>query len=462
MQVGMQLGVLAVLARLVEPGAFGLVAAAYIAIDFCQLISEAGAASAVIHRATLDREFVGTAWVSSVAIALVFFALLAVSAAPVAEFLDMPELPPVLHSLGLVFVLMGAARVPEALLQRELRFRTLMKVNIGCQLLGYVIPAVLLALLGFGVWALVLGTLLQWALKSACLAALVQKDWGWRFSWQSLREMLNYGLGITKEKIWNYVVVQGDRFIVGKRLGPESLGQYHVMAVALLPSRYFGDVVDNVFFPVMARIREQPQRLISMWLNLVTNCFIFMFGVGVFLAANGRTIVEVAFGPNWVAAATAFQILCLGTGFIIVIRVSDSLNRAIGQVHKTAARKMINAVVFVPAVWMAARYELLGVCIALVVLQIFNAALQFELAWRGLGVPRELALPHILRVCQSMAIVLVLNGAIFFASDYWGIASRLQLFGSTVLHGVIALVLFWPLIQLWRSDFTNATRDLSA
>lgn len=454
LQVTLQLLVLALLARMLDPQAFGLVAASYIAIDLCQLLSEAGASAAVIHREQLDREFVGTAWSTSIAIGIFLFAVLALVSAPVSTFLNMADLQPVLVSLGGVFVLMGIARVPEALLQRELKFATLMKVNLTSQALGYALPAIVLALLGFGVWALVSATLLQWTIKTTLLCMITRGSYAPSFSSTALREMLAFGLGITKEKIWSYLIVQGDRFIIGRRLGADVLGQYHVMAVALLPSRYFGDVVDNVFFPVMARMREDRERLIATWLSLVTNCFVFMFGVGLFLATNGETIVRLAFGERWLAVTMVFQILCLGAGAQIVGRTGDSVNRALGQVHETARRKMVNALLFLPSAWFASSYGLVGVCFALLGIQIVNALLQTRLAWHGLGIAWHQAAPSIRRALTGTVSVLALN-ALFL----WGAASLqpawwLTLAASLLAHVMLALLLFWPLVRLWRSGST--------
>lgn len=449
-QVTMQLLVIALLARLLEPQAFGLVAAAYITIDLCQLLSEAGASAAVVYRQRIDREFVGTAWLTSIAIGVFLFAVLVLAAAPIAGVLAMPELPPVLMALGGVFVLMGISRVPEALLQRELRFAALMKINLASQVIGYVLPAVVLALMGCGVWALVAGTLLQCLIKAVYVGTGAYRSWGLKYSRSASRELLGFGMGITKERLWNYVVVQGDRFVIGRRLGAETLGQYHVMAIALLPSRYFGDVIDNVFFPVMARMRHDRERLTTTWLNLITNCFVFMFGAGMFMAANGEAIVSLVFGERWLTQNAVFQVLATGAGFRIISRVSDSLNRALGLVHETAHCKMINALLFLPCVWIAASYGLVSVCIVLIALQAFNACLQLHLAWRGLGLTSGRVSASLRRAVIAVVVVLLVNGIVIVGTEDLGMSALHALLLSLLAHVAIGPILFWPLVRHWR------------
>jgi PST family polysaccharide transporter len=327
-----------------------------------------------------------------------------------------------------------------------------MKINLSAQVVGYALPATVLALLGFGVWALVVAMLLQWGIKAGLLCLVTRGRHAPCYSAPALREMLSFGFGITKEKIWNYVIGQGDRFIIGRRLGAEALGQYHVMAVALLPTRYFGDVMDNVFFPVMARMRDDRARLASTWLDLVSNCFVFMFGVGVFLSANGEAIVRLAFGERWLESAPVFRILCLGAGFTIVTRLSDALNRALGQVHQTARRKMANAMIFVPVVWFGAGYGLTGVCVALVSMQVLNAVFQCQLACEGLGSSGGSAHLAIRRALSGAVVVFIVNGVILAATAYVEIREWLELLAAVSVNLIAGALFFKPLMTIWRNN----------
>jgi O-antigen/teichoic acid export membrane protein len=187
-QAVMQMVVLSVLARLVEPAAFGLVAMANVAIAFGQLLSEAGAGSAVVQRQKpITNTFISAAFMLSVGIGVVLFAAQAVLSSWLEAFFGMPGLQPVLIALGLIFVIMGAGRVCEALLQREMQFAALMKINFAAQVLGYAAPAVVLALLGFGVWALVGATLLQALLRTTLYMFFTRRGFGVRTSWTDVR-----------------------------------------------------------------------------------------------------------------------------------------------------------------------------------------------------------------------------------------------------------------------------------
>lgn len=297
-----------------------------------------------------------------------------------------------------------------------------------------------------------LATLLQWSIKAGLLCLITRGRHSPCYSAPALREMLSFGFGITKEKIWNYVIGQGDRFIIGRRLGAEALGQYHVMAVALLPTRYFGDVMDNVFFPVMARMRDNRAQLASTWLELVSNCFVFMFGMGVFLAVNGETIVRLVFSERWLESAAVFQILCLGAGFTIITRLSDAVNRALGQVHQTARRKMGNAMIFVPVVWFGAGYGLTGVCAALVLMQVLNAVLQCQLACEGLGVCGVSAHVAIRRALSGAALVVTVNGVILATATYVEIHAWLELLAAVAVNLGAGAVFFRPQMTLWSNS----------
>lgn len=451
-QAATQVVVLAVLARLIEPGAFGLMAMAGVAIAFGQLLSEAGAAAAIVQRKDpLDGPFVGAAYTLSVGIGLVLFIGQAVLSKPLESFFGMRGLAGILVVLGAVFVFNSIARVPEAILQRELRFSALMKITLVAQILGYAVPAILLATAGFGVWALVAGTILQGILRMGLLLVVGRRGGEWVLSWAAIREVGTFGLAMTKIRFWNYVMEFGDRFIIGKRLDVEALGQYQVITqLARMPGQYLGNVLDAVFFPVMSRLQERREAMSRTYLELASSSYILMLGVGLYLAANGEIVVNIALGERWMAAVPLFQVICLGSGFRIMSRMGDVANRALGQVYAASIRKMILALVYIGAVLVAIPYGLLTVCIAVVACQLFGAVIISSLVWKGMGLRwREVRRPLGRSVLWSLALVTV-NLGLVFGPLRDGLPAGAMLALSTVLHAVLGFIFLGPILRLWR------------
>lgn len=464
-QALIQVGLLALLARLLEPQAFGLVAMANVAIAFGQLLSEAGAAAAVVQREKpLDSPFVSAAFLTSIGIGLSLFVIQILLASTLEHFLGMEGLRPVLIALGVVFVINGFSRVSEAILQRDLRFATLMKVNFSAQMLGYVLPSILLALAGYGVWALVWATLLQALFKSVLLFLIVRGGYGLIASRSAFWEVAGFGLGMTKIKFWNYVMQQGDRFIIGRRLDADALGQYQVITqLARMPGQYAGNIIDAVFFPVMARLQTDQKRLTMVYLTLASHSFVLMIGLGLFMAANGELLVRLILGERWLPAVTLFQVFCLGAGVRIVTRIGDCVNRALGQVYAASMRKMTMAIVYLLLVWLAVPHGLLMICVAVVVAQLLGALIISHLAWQGIGLKWDESVAFLARSMIWSLGLLGLNGGLLLLKSWVGWSAVLVLVLSTTVHAALAAVYLGPLISLWRNGMLKSeARSLPA
>src|SRR2546426_696852 len=154
---GLQLVVLAVLARLVSPADFGVVSAALVVIGFSAIVSQLGLGPALVQRPDLEPRHVDTAFTASVLFGLALGGVLWAVAPAVAGFFRTPGVAPVMRALAWVFPLQGLGTTAESLARRDLQFRWLALLDAKAYGLGYGVVGVGLALPGWGVWAPVAG-----------------------------------------------------------------------------------------------------------------------------------------------------------------------------------------------------------------------------------------------------------------------------------------------------------------
>jgi O-antigen/teichoic acid export membrane protein len=167
-----QFGVTAVLARLLSPEDFGVIAAANIAITFMQVIAEGGVGSAIVQRSDLTPAFISAAMTVALMVGAGCYAVLVICAFPFQAFFAMPGLGVVVLALGLSSLVSGTCSVLEGLLQRNMGFGSLFRVNLVTSTAGYAVPAIGLALAGAGVWSLVAAALGRVTVKFLMLARL--------------------------------------------------------------------------------------------------------------------------------------------------------------------------------------------------------------------------------------------------------------------------------------------------
>jgi O-antigen/teichoic acid export membrane protein len=214
------------LARLLPPEDFGLAALALVVVGFVQTLAEMGLSSAVVHRQPLSERHIQAAFTLSVAFAAVLTAGLFGLAPYAAEVFRNPLLSAVLRAESPLFILMMLGMTARALLRRALDFRRLFLIEVGSYLAGYALVAMTLALLGFGVWSLVWGVLVQWGLAACLSLALSPHRLRPLWAVEETRELLAYGLAATLNALINHAARNADSLVIGRWLGASALGLY--------------------------------------------------------------------------------------------------------------------------------------------------------------------------------------------------------------------------------------------
>src|SRR5688572_9467833 len=215
----MQLGVLAVLGRVLTPADFGVLSAALVLVAFSSIVSHIGLGPALVQRPALEPRHVRTAFCTSLVLGGALGAALWFSAPLGGRFFQSAQVEPVLRVLSIVFPLQGLGAVAESLARRELRFRWLAQLDIKAYTAGHALVGVPLALSGWGVWALVAGQVVEAAARALLLLRTYRPVWGLPER-RAVGELMSFGVGFTIAKVANFFAVRGDNLVVGHFLGP--------------------------------------------------------------------------------------------------------------------------------------------------------------------------------------------------------------------------------------------------
>lgn len=339
-QAGLQLVALIILARLLTPKDFGVVAAALVVIGFTTIFSQLGVGPAVVQRKNIEVRHLRTAFTLSIIFGASLMGLLWLSAPMLSSFFRMPELTHVVQVLSTVFMLQGISVVSESLLHRELRFRTLAIAEVIAFAIGFGMVGIVLAVFDFGIWALVGANLGQAATKMAILLVSQPHPKKLLIERQAFNELMYFGGGFTLARIGNYLAGHGDDLVVGRCLGAEALGIYgRAHQLMVVPANLFGQVFDKVLFPVMARFQHRPERLGVAFRRGISLIGIVVLPLSAALFLLAQELVYVLLGSQWDEAVRPFQIFALSMLFRTSYKMSDSLCRATGAVYERAWRQ---------------------------------------------------------------------------------------------------------------------------
>jgi O-antigen/teichoic acid export membrane protein len=433
----LQLLVLGVMARLLSPADFGVVNTALVVVGFSQIFSQIGMGPALVQRPNLEPRHIQTAFVSSVLLGLILGALIWLAAPVGAAFFRMDRLEPVLKTLAWLFPIRGLASVAESLMQRDMRFRWLANREVVSYAVGYGLVGIGLALLGWGIWALVAAQM-GYAIVNAVLLLIGRPPtFRVRPERQAFSELLYFSGGFTAARTAMYLAHQGDNLVVGRELGSAALGVYgRAYQLMAMPAALFGDLLDTVLFPAMARVQGELQRLEKGYRRGLSLTALVMLPMSVVLYILAPELIHVVLGPRWTAVIVPFQIFAVGQLFRTSYKLSDSMARATGSVYRRAWRQLLYACLVMGGAWIGQHWGVEGACLGVLIAVTINFLLMAQLslsvssmswrsflsahgpalklsaavgviAWTSATVLRQSALPPVARLIVAGGVTLV-------------------------------------------------------
>jgi len=302
-------------ARILAPGDYGLVAMATVPIGLARLVEDLGLDAIIIQDRTLRPDQLASLAGSMLCLGVALTGSFVILAAPIASYFREPAVAAIVAALSVTFFLDAMQVLPRALLQRDLRFRTLAWLHgLQVTIAGVVVAGA--ATLRLGHWALVLNTLLSSAIITGILYALRPFQVGWPRQLGQIAGSLAAG--------WRMLVSRGawygysslDSAFIGRFLGKEALGIFgFAMTFASLPVTEVSAMISKVVPGVFSSIQDSPAKLRRYFLLLTETASYITLPMSVGLALTADDFIRLALGPRWEAVILPLQILCLYMAF---------------------------------------------------------------------------------------------------------------------------------------------------
>ena len=332
-----ELVVVAVLARYIDPDEFGIVAIATMVTTFATMLSEGGLGSALIQKTKITPTHIRVSFTIAMIMAVLFYLLILFFSYVVADFFKEPEVLKILQILGLIFLIKGCGITARSLLMRDLDFKRVMIADLSAYALGYALVSIVLAILGYGVWALVWSILIHNALSSLFFFVLRPHSLLPSLSLEPLRHLFYFGGGLTFSRVFHFLGNNADTLVVGKFLGATALGIYgRALRLMKAPVDKLGNIFDDVMFPALSSIQDNNRRIGKAYIGSIELSNLIMLPFSILMILLSHDMINVILGSKWEAAELPFQILMLSSAIKISVRMSDSLVRAVGTVYQSA------------------------------------------------------------------------------------------------------------------------------
>jgi O-antigen/teichoic acid export membrane protein len=381
-------------ARLLSPEDYGLMAMATVFTGLAAVLGELGLGAAIVQRKEVSAEALASSFWLSVGAGVLLAGFGMALAYPTAWAFGEARVIPITQLASVLFILNALQLVPQSLLVRGVRFR-----EIGFIELAAVVTASLsmlaMARLGFGVWTLVTGTIIQNVASLIILLAVSRWRPLPRFRSHEVKPYLAYGLRVAGSRSFFYIFSVADKAIVGRLFDAQALGYYSfAQQLASIPTDKIVSIFQQIAFPVFSRFQGDTERSADLF-RRVTRYIGFivapLFGGGVLL---GEELILVLLGEKWRPIVPLFRMFCLSQFVLAITVLSAVVHNAQGRPHWVLYLQIVNVSVVPASLYVASAHGFyaLGVpwvtafpaiCIGWTLLTLHK----LRIAWRSYAAP---------------------------------------------------------------------------
>jgi len=346
-QFALNMASLTILARLLTPRDFGLVAMVMTIMSFLQVFKDAGLSAATVQKEGITQAQVSNLFWVNIGLSGAVTLCVACSAPLIAWFYGEPRLIPITLALSLTFVLSGSSVQHLALLNRRMQFKTIALIQVGSMSIGVAI-GLGMAWLNYGYWSLV-GLNMGTALSTFAFTWMFSP---WRpqfFTRRSkTRPLLNFGASLAAGTFLHNLSRGTDSLLVGRFFGADAIGIYSRGTVLLIrPLDQIMVALNSVFVPALSRLQTQPERYRLAFLKVFEAIALVSFPLTALLLALAHPLTLVLLGPKWDKAAVIFACFTLVAVFYPLNNVASWLFATQGRGRESLVGFSISSVIAV-------------------------------------------------------------------------------------------------------------------
>lgn len=402
-----------VLARLLAPRDFGLVAIALVVGMFLDHLKDVGTGSALIQRSVISHAIINAVFWLNVAIGVVLATTVYATAGPLADGLGNADAAPILRAFAGVTFVTSLGQVHHALLRRDLQFRRVAFITTSTALVTAVV-SIGLALFGLQVWALVIGNVAA-SVGSTILCWICDR---WRptlrIDLTQLRSIYHYSAHLFLVDLLGFFFVQTDKILVSRFLGATALGVYALaQRVLMYPLTAVSGVVGEVVFPVLAKHQDNDAAIRAAFTRASSAVALAAFPLMLGVAVVAQPFVDVVFGPKWsdlvplvwiLAPVGALQTVTFGAGGLLMAK---------GRTDLLFRWTVVSSLIIITSYFIGLRWGLVGLCVAYAVaitlLTPFNLLIGFRLIGMRLRTYALALLPMLVSSLVMAAAVFIVG-----------------------------------------------------
>ena len=320
-----------IIARLLSPADYGIIGMIMIFIEISGVFVGGGFSSALIRKQNRTDADLSTVFYYNIAVSLFFYFLLFVTAPLIADFYDSEIITPIIRVVGLNVIIGAFSAIQSTILNIKIDFKTQTKISLIALLLSGSI-GITMALMGYGVWTLVVQTLVQTLISSILLWFFIKWKPQKIFSINSFKELFGYGSKLMLSGLIDSIYRNIYQVIIGKLFTKSDLGYFtRAKGLTQLPSSNITSVIQRVTFPILSEMQDDKKQLETNYRKLLKMSAFVIFPLMLLLCALSKPLIEILLTEKWLPAVPLLQVLCIAYMFYPIHAINLNLLQVKGR-----------------------------------------------------------------------------------------------------------------------------------
>ena len=454
---GVQFVIGVVLARLLFPEQFGQIGMLMIFIAVSQAFLDSGFGDALIQKQGITQTDICSIFYFNIVVGFAAAGLLSLAAPWIAAFYKLPVLTPLTRALSLTIVINSFGLIQNALLTKQINFKTQTKVSLIAGVLSGII-GIVLAVRGFGVWSLVIQQISSTFVRTVCLWLFSS----WRpilvFSFDSLREMFGFGSRMLFSVLLSRIFDNIYLVVIGRLFSAADLGFFtRAKTMNDIPTQTLSEMVGRVTFPIFSMIQDDPARLKRGLKKSLATLVLVDFPMMIGLAITARPLVLVLLTTKWEPSIPHLQLLCVA-GLLYPLHLMNlNMLQALGRSDLFLRLEIIKKFLIVVNIAITWRWGISGMICGMIVISIISFYLNSYYNGILISYPikeQVLDLFPYLIMASLMGVVVYAAGLLPFA-NHWSML-LVQLTTGVVVYVLLCRVFrLQAFMDLWDAGWNR-------
>lgn len=423
-----------ILARLLSPSDYGIIAMVTIFFAVAQSFVDSGFSNALVRKTDRVEEDLSTCFYFNIGVGIIAYIVLFLIASLVANFYSQPILSPIIRITGLGVILNSLCVVQQALFTIKIDFKSQAKITLSATVISGIV-GIILAYQGYGIWALVW----QGVASSIVRMGLLWLMSKWRprtgFSKSSFNYLFGYGSKLLASGLLDTIYNNIYPIVIGKFYNPAQLGNYsRALGWAQLPSANITSILQRVTFPVLSAIQDDTLRLQNSYRRLLKLSAFIVFPLMMGLAAIASPLIRVILTAKWDGCVLYLQILCFALMLYPIHAINLNLLQVKGRsdifLRLEIIKKIIGVVILIITIPLGITAMCLGMVFSSIICLIVNT--YYTSRFIDVGLLTQLKDLRIILINS-----LVMGGGIYILTSF------IDVEGLKLVMGIVIGLLFY-------------------